>query len=74
MTLLRPAPPAAPAPSARSALSAPDRAAAHTRRAGLILAGLLPLLAFAAFFFYPVLTLIGRGFWGASGVDLSGFT
>lgn len=71
MTLLRPAPPTAPVPPVGSTH---DRTAAHARRAGLVLAGLLPLLAFAAFFFYPVLSLVGRGFTGPSGLDLSGFS
>ncbi len=70
MTLLRPAPPAASAPPVGSSH---DLAAARARRIGLILAGALPLLASAAFFFYPVLTLVGRGFTAAGGLDLSGF-
>ncbi len=70
MTLLRPAPPAAPVPPA---VHPHDLAGARARRVGLILAGLLPVLAFAVFFFHPVLALIGRGFAGPSGLDLSGF-
>lgn len=50
-----------------------DRTAANWRTAGLLLAGAVPLVAFAAFFFYPVLSLIGRGLIGSGGMDLSGF-
>ncbi len=70
MTLLRPAPPLVRPPRVDQRR---DLSAARGRRAGLVLAGLLPLLAFAVFFFYPVLSLVGRGFWGTSGPDLSGF-
>ncbi len=43
------------------------------RLAGLWAAALIPLLAFSAFFFYPVGALIGRGLVGPQGLDLSGF-
>ncbi|WP_111767590.1 ABC transporter permease [Nakamurella deserti] len=74
MTLLRPAPPTAPGPPAPTAASGRDRAAARLRRAGLILAGLVPLAAFAVFFFLPVASLVGQGFTGPAGLDLSGFS
>lgn len=45
---------------------------ARFRLAGLILAGLIPVLAFGLFFFYPVASLIGRGLNGPNGLDLSG--
>ncbi len=59
-------------PRKSGAGGAGDRWAARARTVGLILAGLLPVLALVAFFFYPVGSLIGRGLTGPQGLDLSG--
>lgn len=69
MTVTRPLTSAAP----RTSEPLPGDPAAVWRRVGLIAAGALPVLGFAAFFFYPVLSLIGRGFVGPAGLDLTGF-
>ncbi|AZI57437.1 iron ABC transporter permease [Nakamurella antarctica] len=55
-----------------------DRVGKLLRRMGLVLAALIPLGIFAAFFFYPVVALVGRGLvgpggGGPTGIDLTGF-
>ncbi len=62
-----------PAESVRNGTARRDRSAARGRRLGLVVAGLIPAVAFGAFFFYPVISLIGRGFTGPQGIDVGAF-
>ena len=66
-------PAAAPAPGPALVLRRADRAGVQVRRAGLLLAALIPAAALGIFFCFPVASIIGRGLVGAAGLDLGSF-